>query len=412
MVLESIDMFFQSGSSDKEYHIQINQQNDHLYNVEAQWGRRGGALNSAVKTITNNLTDARKVFNKIKGEKLGKGYQAQGGVVADPVTTPVDTIQESVANPGRRRIMWRDDILPDPVTGPNALNGLYHEEQQPALAPEPAVLPNGRIQTDIHPQLLNEILDPAGCEMYLDSDYWAMQEKMNGKHVTVRWDATTRIISTTNKKGEQIISSPSFIEALRPFLVGRSSMLIDGEQIGDKFYTYDILEYAGNDLRVLTYSERYSILTRQFSASLVGIAKVPLYTGADKRLMFDEFKTQNKEGVVFKRLASIFTAGKAHADMFKWKWYSELSARACEGRAGKNSIGLELLDENGVWNFMGYCTVAPSRMPIPMGSVCEIRYLYVAGIGGHLYQPSFKEIRDDVDLSECTMAQVKYTAQI
>ena len=425
MVLESVDLFFQQGSSDKEYHIQINQQNDHLYNVEAQWGRRGGALTTAIKTITDNLTDARKVFNKIRGEKVGKGYQVQGGMMAQTGVVGADVSGSLAASPvaeapapaapGRRRIMWRDDILPDPVTGPNALNGLYHEEQQPALQPAPALLPNGRIQTDIHPQLLNEIMDPNGCEMYLDSDDWAMQEKMDGKHVTVKWAAGGP--TTTNKKGELIVSSPSFINSITPQLRDKPSMLLDGEQIGDRFYTYDILELNGEDLRTKSYKDRFDLLMSLFPTSHInmGIERVPLFMGTDKRLIFGMYKDACKEGVVFKRLAATFTAGKGHADMFKWKWYATCSCRVSNRETGKHSVGLELLDKSnpqfplGVWVDVGNCTIGQATALPPAHSVIEVKYLY-AYRGGSLYQPSYAGPRDDVYEVDCLMTQLKYKA--
>ena len=31
--------------------------------------------------------------------------------------------------------------------------------------------------------------------------------------------------------------------------------------------------------------------------------------------------------------------------------------------------------------------------------------------GGSLYQPTFKEVRDDIDENECTMKQLKYKAE-
>jgi hypothetical protein len=44
--------------------------------------------------------------------------------------------------------------------------------------------------------------------------------------------------------------------------------------------------------------------------------------------------------------------------------------------------------------------------------VVEIRYLYVTGPGGSLYQPVFLGVRDDVDITECTEAHqhLKYKA--
>jgi len=65
---------------------------------------------------------------------------------------------------------------------------------------------------------------------------------------------------------------------------------------------------------------------------------------------------------------------------------------------------MELIDENGQRVFVGYCSC--NRNP-QLGSIAEIKYLY-AYRGGCMYQSSFKEIRDDVDVDECLLSQLKY----
>ena len=46
------------------------------------------------------------------------------------------------------------------------------------------------------------------------------------------------------------------------------------------------------------------------------------------------------------------------------------------------------------------------------GQVVEIRYLYVAGPGGSLYQPVYLGVRDDVRIEDCTVERqhIKYRA--
>ena len=68
---------------------------------------------------------------------------------------------------------------------------------------------------------------------------------------------------------------------------------------------------------------------------------------------------------------------------------------------------MELINSQGHREFVGYCSC--NRNP-PLGSIAEIKYLY-AYRGGCLYQPAFKELRDDVDVSECTTSQLKYKSE-
>ena len=58
----------------------------------------------------------------------------------------------------------------------------------------------------------------------------------------------------------------------------------------------------------------------------------------------------------------------------------------------------------------GNVTIPPNHRIPAVGQVIEIRYLYVTGIGGSLYQPVFLGERDDVNAEECTVErqQIKY----
>ena len=68
------DLYFQQGSSDKVYHLQLETAEDR-WSVQAQWGRRGSALQSDVKVSGASYEEAKGVYDRILREKTGKGYQ-------------------------------------------------------------------------------------------------------------------------------------------------------------------------------------------------------------------------------------------------------------------------------------------------------------------------------------------------
>ena len=74
--VNSIDLICvdEATNANKEYHLQIVESSPDSYDVLAQWGRRGGTLQSGSKIMSVPLDNAQKVFNKTKDEKLGKGY--------------------------------------------------------------------------------------------------------------------------------------------------------------------------------------------------------------------------------------------------------------------------------------------------------------------------------------------------
>lgn len=78
----SRDLFYRSGSSDKEYHVQIVQETpgpfhaSMLYHVEFQYGRRGSNLITGTKTdYPVALDQAKVIFWNVVTEKTRKGYR-------------------------------------------------------------------------------------------------------------------------------------------------------------------------------------------------------------------------------------------------------------------------------------------------------------------------------------------------
>jgi bifunctional non-homologous end joining protein LigD len=59
MQTERAEMYFQQGSSDKVYRLQL--ENVHgQWSVQAQWGRRGSALQSDVKVTGTTYEEANR----------------------------------------------------------------------------------------------------------------------------------------------------------------------------------------------------------------------------------------------------------------------------------------------------------------------------------------------------------------
>lgn len=77
-IVESRDLAFKQGSSDKVYHIQIVEESAEpgKYNVTFQYGRRNGTLTTGEKTSAPvDLGLAREIFLKVVSEKKSKGYR-------------------------------------------------------------------------------------------------------------------------------------------------------------------------------------------------------------------------------------------------------------------------------------------------------------------------------------------------
>ena len=297
------------------------------------------------------------------------------------------------------------------VSAYRILVGLTRQSNEDLDPPE-SPAPKRRTSTEPHfensstdvvnliiPQLLTEI-DESELESYLFDDTIGAQEKKDGRHLTLQMKSNSFFVR--NKKGDVSTCAPEFENSIR--VIGKD-LLLDGEHIKNKFYAWDLLEYEGEDLRSLSYLDRYNkLVSLNLDSSVVEVVK--LVTGSyDKKILFERLRKTGKEGIVFKRLNAKFSEGKGD-DQFKFKFYAEASVIVIAGRPGKASIGMEVINSAGIREFVGYCSC--SRFPLPaVGSIAEIKYLY-AYPGGCLYQPAFKDLRDDVSLEECRTSQLKY----
>jgi bifunctional non-homologous end joining protein LigD len=361
-VVESRDLFYQEGNSDKEYHIQlISNGND--FQIDCQWGRRGNTLQTQTKLSGATLQNAKKLYDKVVGEKVAKGYQdLNTGVAYSLPVPPVAVAVESVSVVEKRKIRWKDEEV-------------------------------------LVPQLLNPI-DESEVEKYLRDDAWGMQEKKDGKHQMIRFKSSVKV---SNKKGKEVGFPSAWKDSLNVPCV------LDGEAIGEIFYAFDLLESLDDDHRNKGYGVRWDMLKdMSFGAS---IKILPLAIGYKaKKALYDELVAKEKEGVVFKRLDAVHKPGRPNAggDMVKFKFVCTASVKVVKGREGKHSIGMKILNGDK-WEFIGNCTIPPSK-EVPLSGVAEIRYLY-AYKGGSLYQPCYLGLRDDVDENECVIGQLKYKSE-
>jgi bifunctional non-homologous end joining protein LigD len=258
-----------------------------------------------------------------------------------------------------------------------------------------------RTDTGLRPQLLNSIDEDEALTLLQDPN-WLIQEKLDGRHVVIKNDRG--VITAANKQGletqipEEVINSVKYLNAV-----------FDGELVDGVFHCFDLLELKGTDLKHLSYKYRLNYLTSLTSTAFFRI--VPSYFD-NKLEIFNRFKAEGKEGVVFKRFDASFTEGRPNTggDMLKCKFVNTLSAIVSEGETGKNSFYYHVLDSRGNKIPLGSCTVGvKTRIPVA-GDVVEIRYLY-GHRGGCLNQPVFLDLRDDVDPCECVESQIKYKGE-
>jgi bifunctional non-homologous end joining protein LigD len=344
-------LYYKEGSSDKEYHVQIQKANEG-YLVMFQYGRRGSTLTSGTKTPKPvTLAKAEAIFEKLVTEKKAKGY-TEGEAGTPYVGTPKE----------------------DRVSG-------------------------------LLPQLLNPIMEEE-VGKYLDDSEWGAQEKIDGKHIMVR--AYKDEVAGSNRKGLVVGIPEPVVKALK---ANKCQGIFDGEMVGDVYHVFDMVK-AELSMAELPYLLRHDKLCTSMIIPFPAVRVVPLFQSVTKRALFERLKRDNKEGIVFKRLAAPYKPGRPNSggDMLKFKFYATASCIVSHwGREGKRSVALEV-SKNGEMIRVGNVTV-PANQSVPKtGSIVEVRYLY-AFEGGSLFQPVLLGVRDDLTIQACGIEQLKYKAE-
>lgn len=356
-IIESANLYFKAGSSDKVYNATIEQVDD-KYVVNFSYGRRGSALKSGSKTTSPVvMKDAKIIFDKLVREKTSKGYQYLDGASAKSI---------HVAD------------VPDTPTESKCV-------------------------------LLNPI-EQSEVEKFLNDKNWIAQQKVDG--VRFMLQKTGAKLTAYNRRGvyanipTEIWNEASKIE---------SDFFIDGELVGDTFYVFDILEHQGSDLRNESFANRDTILmnfVKSVNSKFIVYTETH-YSSENKIGFYNRLISNNQEGVVFKHVDAKYYVGRSASAIgshyLKFKFYSTCSCVVTENNNNKRSVAIGLYNKKKLVN-AGNVTI-PINFEIPKeGSVVEVRYLYARKQSGSLYQPVYLGERTDISPEDCQQSQLKYKA--
>jgi bifunctional non-homologous end joining protein LigD len=351
--LPSTELGFREGSSDKVYRACVERSGDGFV-VNFAYGRRGATLNTGTKTQQPvPYAEALSVYEKLVASKTGKGYKPVAG--AQPSTGVGTTVTD--------------------------------REQR---------------DTGLRPQLLNPI-DNSDVTAYLTDDRWCAQEKFDGKRMLLRKSGNALI--GVNRDGLSVGFPQVYATALAAV---PGDFVIDGESVGETFYAFDLLESEDVCLRHMPYRIRLVSLQALFGRIGGSIVVAETVCGNDKRRFLEQLRAAKKEGIVLKDLGAPWTAGRpaSGGTALKCKFWATCSCVVLKVNA-RRSVELELGGRS-----VGNVSIPPNHEIPVAGQIVEIRYLYVTGLGGSLYQPIYLGVRDDVRIEDCTFERqrIKYKA--
>lgn len=356
---EKTSLYYSRSRSDKEYHAEIVTVSGGNV-VNFRYGRRGGALTSGTKTSSPvESTEAKRIFDKLVKEKIAKGYT------------------------------------------PDVSGAAYQDTAHAGL------------KTDFMPQLSNPITEHEAMALITDSN-WAAQEKMDGERRAAH--AENGYVIGINRRG-LIVPLPQAIgDELGAIDDHSGAIRVDGEIIGDVLYVFDLHIHKGETIHALPWIERMR-LVESLLAGCRHIQAVPIAGTTDQKGdLWNQVLFENGEGMVFKRTDCPVTAGRPNSggDWLKFKFTESATCCVIAINPDRRSVQIGLLElsihPNATVDQMkpvGNVTIPPNHAVPVAGDIVEVEYLY-AYRGGSIYQPVYRGKRCDLNLSACTINQLKY----
>lgn len=350
ILVESKHLFYREGGSDKVYNVELLETPQKQYVVKFAYGRRGSTLSTGTKTASpTTFEKASAVYGKLIHEKMAKGYCEKEGA---GVAFSLGT-----------------------------------------FAPR---------KTEFLPQLLNDV-DESRLEELINSPEWIAQEKMDGVRRGLIRKGTDVI--GTNKKGLSVEISDALTGAI--LMAGTKDFILDGEAIGDTVYVFDMPDPN------LTLAERLGALDKLKLDGKI-LVKVPTaYTPQQKADLYAKILDEKGEGIVFKKIDSMYKSGRPNSggDQLKFKFVASATCIVTSINTAGTSIGIAVFDENGNPVPVGNTTVYANSDKVKPGDFVEVKYLYY-NPGGALFQPVLLGKRDDVGQEDCTLKQLKPKKQV
>lgn len=371
--MKSIELFFQEGSSDKVYNAQIVESYASSYTVKVQWGRRGSTLQQGTKAVNVSLVAAERKFESCVREKRSKGYEEKTAAVKPAsVSPPVGQGSASKSGGAQRAIVG-------------------HKAQ-----------------------LLNAI-DDAELDAYLLSDQVVAQQKIDGMRILAHVNQSG--ILATNREGQVSKMDTAPLAGLEYLPAGT---VVDGELLDDGYWLFDVLFFAGVDLRKYGYLDRWLRLDEELEPALAGgVRIVPIAQGHKaKSALYNRLRAAGAEGIVFKDRDAPYTAGRPSSGgtQRKHKFIKSADVVITEnaGNAYRMAVynGKKLVECGKV--FAGTTNFSRAELDAELARgkrpICEVRYLYATD--DHvLFQPVFVRIRDDKSAAQCVRSQLLQTCR-
>ncbi len=383
--------WFQQGGSDKVWGI--GQFEDGT--VKTVWGRRGAALQSGEKKLSPDA--AAKLFASKLKEKQGEGYQQ----------VPFDDASYGVPSFG--------------VVDGEA------EVESAATMPASTYTPPAYVTAHVMP------LTMADVERAITSTEYGIQQKINGERTLIVCDGSSLV--AYNRRGQRVSTVP---EAANHLAALGCQFVIDGERMqgedAGSFAAFDLLEWRGEDVRPLPYSERIHLLEQAMvDAKLIAAGEFeykPMGSGlhlvlltacvgnVSGKLVFESIQQRGGEGIIVRTMNAPYQGGDTrHIRKFKFQDDLDCFVIGVNPGLATGSVKMGLVREadgaivsvGNVRSGLRDCDITRLGEMLARGErpVLKVTYLPIRTVGIQLVEPrtSISELRTDKPWHECLASQ-------
>ena len=244
-----------------------------------------------------------------------------------------------------------------------------------------------------HPQLLNEVKNEEQALQLCNNPSYCAQEKMDGERREIERLSGMQAIRGINRKGEYVEIPQTVRNSAETIML--NAFLIDGEEVGEKLFVFDLLKQNDEHMYEVPQRSRYERLRQLIPRSDENIKVVPTaFSSAEKLALFNEVKERGGEGIVFKLVAAPYQEGKSKYAL-KWKFKAQATMGVISVHKTKRSVQVAASTEEG-FQVVGNVTIPVNKDVPVVGQLVEIEYLYFFA-GGSLFQPTYKGPRPDKD---------------
>lgn len=156
---------------------------------------------------------------------------------------------------------------------------------------------------------------PQEAETFLSKGLWCFQEFKAGELALVRFTESGEILAL-DKMNDPLDMSNDVAAALALYAQGQPLSML-GVLRGDRLFVFDLVEYAGMDMQILQYKDRYQMLVRVLSLKgRTAIDLIPAYFVKSEKIQALNHMGRIGKGIVIKSVKNVLTNEKQYP-MFK-----------------------------------------------------------------------------------------------